>query len=91
MMPKLSDLTMSRNDDFIIHRMKEVGVWEKMQAMSNPKETASIILGNELFVWHGNEGSSGYTFLKCDNPAELLVIVATVSNAITEAVSPTKH
>ncbi len=91
MIPKQSNLTMSRDDGFIIKRMKKVGVWKKMQEMSNPKETVSIIQGDELFIWHGNEGDSGYTFFKCANPAELLLIVGRVSSGQMAASNPTKH
>ncbi|UOA08567.1 hypothetical protein [Methylobacter sp. S3L5C] len=91
MIPKQSNLTMSRDDGFIINRMKKVGVWKKMQEMSNPKKTASIILGDELFIWHGNEGDSGYTFFKCANPFELLIIAAKVSSSQRAPSNPTKH
>ena len=67
-----------RNDESIIAQMKKLGIWEKMQALSKPGETASMIYDDALFIWHGTLGDSGYTWIKPENPCDLLIFAALV-------------
>lgn len=63
-----------RDDKTIIERMKQIGVWKKMKEQSKPRKTISILVDDELFIWHGVPGDSGYSHIKCDNPGELLFL-----------------
>ncbi len=67
-----------RNDESIIAQMKKLGIWEKMQLLSKPGETASMIYDDSLYIWHGTPGYSGYTWIKPENPCDLLIIAAMV-------------
>lgn len=80
-----------RDDKSIIKRMKALGIWKKMQAMSKLGQTVSILNDDELFIWHGDPVDSGYSFFKSSNPAELLLLVAEVFGKPLTSDSQTKH
>lgn len=80
-----------RDDESIIKRMKQIGIWEKMNKLSITSETASIINGNELFIWHGDPMDSGYSHFKSSNPVELLLLVAKVFGKPLTSDSQTRH
>ncbi len=89
--PKQPKITACRDDKSIIERMKQIRIWKKMKQISRPGRTASIINGDELFIWHGTEGDSGYTYFKCDSTAQLLILVAQLLSHPILSGSNTRH
>lgn len=80
-----------RNDKDIIKRMKAVGIWKEMKAISKPGEAASILNGDELFIWHGAPGDSGYTFFKSSDPVDLMLLIGALFGNPLHADDKTRH
>ena len=81
-----------RDDEAIRRRMKKVGIWETMEEKSRIGETITIFRVNELFIWLGLLGDSGYVYFNSDNPAELLVLAAqALGNPIADSQTKNKQ
>ena len=81
-MLKRPKIIFCQNDAAIKRRMKAVGVYARMKALKRPGETIAMIKQDEVFIWHGTLGDSGYSMVKSSSPGDLLLAATLASTNI---------
>jgi len=88
---KIPKIIACQDDRAIIKRMKQRGVWSKMKELAKSGETIAIINHDELFVWHGAPGDSGYSFFKSPLPGDLVLIAGMACDNTLAAAGQSRH
>ena len=80
-----------RDNKSIVKRMKKIKIWKKVKQISRPYNSWAIIYNDELYVWNGLTGDSGYCFFQCEDPILLLALAAQVATFSLTPTSKPKH
>jgi hypothetical protein len=77
---KIPKVFSSDDDEFIIQRLKKLGVWEEFQAQidSKPGQNIELTLGNLFFVYICSDvEDSGFLFFECASEKDLQIVKRT--------------